>query len=212
MARRNSLTSRVSAAISARRLRHVGIAREQMAVVLHGRAASRGVDDNGIEPAVATSLARREYFARAKARASSSRPMCRVSDPQQPAPAAITTSQPCRCSSRIVAALMSPSSACCAQPASSDHAPSRARLPRGIPAARGHQARRAHGIMSSIVRQSSRQQWPQRARQAPKRYRRAENSADAAVRARAARAPAARPAAGGNCRSICARARSIRWT
>src|SRR5262249_47386853 len=45
------------------------------------------------------------------------RPMCRLSEPQQPDPGAITTSQPCRRSRRIVAALMLPLSACCAQPA-----------------------------------------------------------------------------------------------
>ena len=46
-------------------------------------------------------------------------PMWWVSAPQQPAPAAITTSQPCRVSSRIVAALIRGSSTRCAQPVSS---------------------------------------------------------------------------------------------
>ena len=55
---------------------------------------------------------------RASALPSSSRPICSGSAPQQPAPSAITTSQPCRVSTRMVAALISPSSACCAQPAS----------------------------------------------------------------------------------------------
>src|SRR5215831_18448925 len=33
--------------------RHVGLACEQMAVILHSRAASRGIDDEGVEPACA---------------------------------------------------------------------------------------------------------------------------------------------------------------
>ena len=43
-------------------------------------------------------------------------PMWCVSAPQQPAPSATTTSQPCRVSSRIVAALIAGSSTRCAQP------------------------------------------------------------------------------------------------
>src|SRR5262249_59293682 len=35
------------------RPRHAGLAREQMAVILHSRAASRGIDDDGVEPACA---------------------------------------------------------------------------------------------------------------------------------------------------------------
>src|SRR5215831_17492454 len=33
--------------------RHAGLAREQMAVILHSRAASRSIDDEGVEPACA---------------------------------------------------------------------------------------------------------------------------------------------------------------
>src|SRR6516165_2264161 len=31
--------------------RHAGLARKQMAVILHSRAASRGIDNDGVEPA-----------------------------------------------------------------------------------------------------------------------------------------------------------------
>ena len=90
---------------------------QHVAVVLHRRAAARGVDDDGVEtgpvdlpqPGLDVALGERRAPARCW-------PICCTEEPQQPEPATFTTSMPWRVSSRTVASLTSGASTCWPQP------------------------------------------------------------------------------------------------
>ena len=110
-----SETSRTFAANAGGPLGVRRVVGEQLAVLLHRRAAAGRVDHDALDPGGAR---RRRPAGGRSACASASRPLWTLSAPQQPCRRGITTSQPSAASTRAVAALTSGKNAPCTQPVS----------------------------------------------------------------------------------------------